>query len=126
MSGPIEPTSGNERVTVPGHLMDRSGGDHYVLRVVGDNMTDEGVFDGDYVIVCKRDPIPGDMAVVLVGEDASLKRWYPEGATVRLQPANPCLQSIRVPARDVKVQGVVVGVMRKIEPIPPPEVPDAH
>ena len=78
---PIEALSGNDRVTVPGHLLSPRGGDHYVLRVVG--------------------------------EDATLKRFYPEGAVVRLQPANPTMQPIRVPARDVKVQGVVVGLMRK-------------
>jgi repressor LexA len=56
---------------------------------------------------------PGEMVVALVGEDATLKRFYPEGPVVRLQPANPTMQPIRVPARDVRVQGVVVGLMRK-------------
>ena len=53
------------------------------------------------------------MVVALVGDDATLKRFYPEGTVVRLQPANPTMQPIRVPARDVRVQGVVVGLMRK-------------
>jgi repressor LexA len=47
------------------------------------------------------------------GADATLKRFYPEGDTVRLQPANAAMKPIRVPAKDVRVQGVVVGLMRK-------------
>jgi repressor LexA len=53
------------------------------------------------------------MVVALVGDDATLKRFFPEGETVRLQPANPAMQALRVPARDVRVQGIVVGLMRK-------------
>ncbi len=112
---PIEAVTTNERVTVPGHLLNPRGGDHYVLRVVGESMIDDGIFDGDFVIVLRRDTAePGEMVVALLGgEEATLKRFYPEGPTVRLQPANPTMQPIRVPARDVRVQGVVVGLMRK-------------
>lgn len=111
---PIEAVANNERVTVPGHLLNPRGGDHYVLRVVGESMIEEGIFDGDFVIVLRRDTAePGEMVVALVGDEATLKRFYPEGPMVRLQPANPTMQPIRVPARDVRVQGVVVGLMRK-------------
>jgi repressor LexA len=111
---PIEAMSGNDRVTVPGHLLSPRGGDHYVLRVVGESMIEEGIYDGDFVIVLRREQAePGEMVVALVGDDATLKRFYPEGPVVRLQPANPTMQPIRVPARDVRVQGVVVGLMRK-------------
>ncbi|HEY9420639.1 MAG TPA: transcriptional repressor LexA [Thermoanaerobaculia bacterium] len=111
---PIEALSGNERVTVPGHLLSPRGGDHYVLRVSGVSMIDEGIYDGDFVIVLRREQAePGEMVVALVGDEATLKRFYPEGPMVRLQPANPDMQPIRVPARDVRVQGVVVGLMRK-------------
>ncbi|HYH46532.1 MAG TPA: transcriptional repressor LexA [Thermoanaerobaculia bacterium] len=111
---PIEALSGNDRVAVPGHLLSHRGGDHYVLRVVGESMIDEGIHDGDFVIVLRRDQAdPGEMVVALIGDDATLKRFYPEGNIVRLQPANPTMPPIRVPARDVRVQGVVVGLMRK-------------
>jgi repressor LexA len=53
------------------------------------------------------------MVVALIGEDATLKRIYPEGATVRLQPANAGMQPILVAADQVRVQGVVVGLMRR-------------
>ncbi len=111
---PIEALSGSERVAVPGHLLSGRPGDHYVLRVVGDSMIEEGIYDGDFVIVLRRDLAePGEMVVALIGDDATLKRFYPEGNIVRLQPAHPTMEPIRVPAQNVRVQGVVVGLMRK-------------
>ena len=51
--------------------------------------------------------------VALVGDEVTLKRFYPEGDRVRLQPANPAMSPLRVPAADVRVQGIVVGLMRR-------------
>ncbi len=111
---PIEAVAGNERLAVPTHLLSTRAGDHYVLRVVGDSMIEEGIQDGDYVVVLRRERAEaGEMVVALVGDDATLKRFFPEGETVRLQPANPAMQALHVPARDVRVQGIVVGLMRK-------------
>jgi len=112
---PIEAVSGGaERLSVPGHLLTGSGGDHYVLRVVGESMVEEGIYDGDYVVVLRRERAePGEMVVALIGDDATLKRFYPEGEMVRLQPANAAMKPIYVQAKDVRVQGVVVGLMRK-------------
>jgi repressor LexA len=112
---PIEALPGNDRLAVPNHLFGGSPTDHYVLRVTGDSMIQEGIYDGDFVIVLKREQAqPGEMVVALVGGvEATLKHFFPEGAQVRLQPANPEMQPIRVPASEVKVQGVVVGLMRK-------------
>jgi repressor LexA len=111
---PIEALAGSERVAVPGHLLSGRPGDHYVLRVVGDSMIEEGIHDGDFVIVLRRDAAePGEMVVALVGDDATLKRFYPEGKMVRLQPAHPTMEPIMVLASNVRVQGVVVGLMRK-------------
>lgn len=111
---PIEAVAGDETLSVPHHLLGRRRGEHYVLEVVGDSMIDEGIHEGDLVIVLQRELAePGDMVVALVGSDATLKRFFPEGDTVRLQPANPHMQPIRVPAREVRVQGIVVGLMRR-------------
>jgi repressor LexA len=111
---PIEAVQGNERVAVPDTLLAGQEGDHYVLRVVGESMIEEGIWDGDFVIVLRRELAqPGEMVVALVGDEATLKRFYPEGKMIRLQPANPNIEPIRVPARDVRVQGIVVGLMRK-------------
>lgn len=111
---PIEAVANQDTLNVPHHLLGRRRGEHYVLEVVGDSMIGEGIFEGDLVIVLQRELAePGDMVVALVGSDATLKRFYPEGDTVRLQPANPTMQPIRVPARDVQIQGIVVGLMRR-------------
>lgn len=112
---PIEAVAGNERLSVPNHLFGGTASDHYVLRVVGESMIQEGIYDGDFVIVLRRDRArPGEMVVALVdGIEATLKRFYPEGDMVRLQPANPEMEPIRVPAEEIQVQGVVVGLMRK-------------
>lgn len=112
---PIEAVPGDEMLAVPAHLVGREGAaDHYVLRVVGDSMIGEGIFDGDLVVVARRERAEaGEMVVALVGDEATLKRFYPEGEAVRLQPANPTMQPLRVPAAQVRVQGIVVGLMRK-------------
>lgn len=111
---PIEALPGQEKLAVPRHLFDGQPADHYVLRVSGESMVQEGIYDGDYVIILRRERAqPGEMVVALVGVEATLKRYYPEGDIVRLQPANPEMEPIRVPAAEVQVQGVVVGLMRK-------------
>jgi repressor LexA len=111
---PLEALPGPETVAVPGHLLSGSARDHYVLRVVGDSMIGEGIHDGDLVIVQRRERAEsGEMVVALIGNEATLKRFYPEGKDIRLQPANPSMQPMRFPARDVRVQGVVVGLMRR-------------
>lgn len=87
--------------------------DLYALRVKGDSMIDDAICDGDIVIVAKHRPVQnGDVVVaVLPGEEATLKRYYREGSTVRLQPANSSFGPIVV--RDLEVRGVVIGVVRR-------------
>lgn len=112
---PIEAVAGRETLGVPTHLLGRRSGDHYVLEVVGDSMIEEGIHEGDWVVVSRRDQAePGEMVVALVEDsEATLKRFYPEGDQVRLQPANPAMEALYVPSSDVRVQGIVVGLMRK-------------
>ncbi|MDA8019623.1 MAG: transcriptional repressor LexA [Thermoanaerobaculia bacterium] len=111
---PIEALPGEEKLAVPEHLFEGQAPDHYVLRVTGESMIEEGIYDGDLVVVLRREMArTGEMVVALIEGDATLKRFYPEGETIRLQPANPLMDAIRVPANSVKVQGVVVGLMRK-------------
>ncbi|HET7100142.1 MAG TPA: transcriptional repressor LexA, partial [Terriglobia bacterium] len=88
----------------------------YVLRVKGDSMVDDHICDGDYILVENAAAAQnGDIVVALVGEtDATLKRFFLEGKEkVRLQPANAQMDPIIVPAGDVKIQGRVIGVLRK-------------
>jgi repressor LexA len=87
----------------------------FVLEVRGDSMQDEAILDGDYVLVEKtKIAHNGDIVVALVGgSDATLKRFYREGEKVRLQPSNAKMKPIMVHARDVDIQGRVIGVLRK-------------
>lgn len=113
MKPPIEPLSG-ERLGVPAHLLQGRPGDHFVLRVVGDSMTAEGILDGDYVVILRRDPEPGEVTVCTVGDDATVKYWFPEeGDVVRLESTGGTSFSFTVPRKDVRTTGVAVGVMRQ-------------
>ena len=94
------------------HLTTR--GENYVLKVRGDSMVDDGILDGDLVIISRRDEATnGEMVVANVNGEVTLKRLYREGERVRLQPANSMMSPIYAAARDVAVQGVVVGLMRR-------------
>ena len=92
-----------------------AGGDdgEYVLRVSGDSMSGVGILDGDHVVVQPRDTARnGEIVVALVGEEATVKRFFKERDHVRLQPENPELEPIIT--RDAKVIGRVVGVCRRV------------
>lgn len=85
----------------------------FALRVDGESMRDEGILDGDYVIIERRETARnGDRVVALLPNgETTLKTFYKEGDKIRLQPANPDFQPIVV--RNCKVQGVVIGVLRR-------------
>jgi repressor LexA len=92
-----------------------AGGDdgEFVLRVKGDSMKDVGILEGDHVIVRRQDTAAdGQIVVALVGEEATVKRFFREPDHVRLQPENDALEPIRSP--DVVVLGRVVGVCRRL------------
>jgi repressor LexA len=78
-------------------------------------MVDEQVRDGDYVIVENRtEARNGEVVVALLdGENATLKKYYREKAEIRLQPAHPTMKPIYVQEKELKIQGVVVGLLRK-------------
>ena len=111
---PIEAVAAGERLAVPPYLVGDHPQEHFVLRVAGDSMIDEGIHDGDWVVVERRERAHGgEMIVALIGDEVTLKRFYPEGDTARLQPSHPTMLPIRVPAADLRVQGIVVGLMRR-------------
>ena len=111
---PIEAIVGDEQVTVPEQLLASGTGRHYVLKVVGDSMIDEGVHNGDFVVVHEQSEArPGQMVVALLSDEVTLKRYFPEGEVVRLQPANPRMEPIHVLASQLRLQGIVVGLMRR-------------
>ncbi|MBK8005751.1 MAG: transcriptional repressor LexA [Gemmatimonadetes bacterium] len=112
---PIESISSGETLAVPDSLLPRRG-PNYALRVQGQSMIDEHIMDGDFVVVHgKQAADNGEMVIALVnGAEATVKRFYREpGGWIRLQPANTTMQPMRFQERDVLIQGVVVGVIRK-------------
>ena len=109
---PLEVQQSDETITVPERLTSR--GENFVLKVRGDSMMDDGILDGDYVIIARREQAQnGEMVVANVNGEVTLKRLYKEGERIRLQPANSLMHPIYAHARDVSVQGVVVGLMRR-------------
>lgn len=108
---PIEPFPHEEAIEVPSTLLGK--GEHFVLRVRGDSMVEDGIRDGDYIVVARREKAEnGQTVVALVRGEATLKRFYSEGKQIRLQPANPTMKPILAPAREVRIQGVVTGLIR--------------
>ena len=101
-----------EYIDVPPQAGGEDGG--YLLRVRGDSMTDAGIMEGDLVVVHEQKMAKnGDIVVALVGEDATVKRFFRESDHVRLQPENETMEPIR--SREVQVLGRVVGLMRAVK-----------
>jgi repressor LexA len=100
-----------EYVSVP----ELAGGEEgeYVLRIRGDSMKNAGILEGDFVVVHRQDTAnDGEIVVALVGEEATVKRFFREEDHVRLQPENETMEPIR--SREVRILGRVVGVFRKV------------
>jgi repressor LexA len=112
---PIEAIAGSDTMAVPDDLVPRRGRS-YVLRVRGDSMIDEQIRDGDYLVVQERNQADSGQTVIALvnGDSATVKRFYREaGGWIRLQPANATVAPLRLNERDIVIQGVVVGVIRK-------------
>ena len=109
---PIEAVETREELDLE-QLYSRPNG-VFVLKVRGESMIEDHLCDGDYVVIERRDSARnGEQVVALLDSgEATLKRYYKEGRNVRLQPANSTMQPRIVPADAVKVQGVVIGVLR--------------
>ena len=109
---PVEAVQTSESIS----LSDITGNKEvFALEVSGDSMRDEHIVHGDYVLVERtRAARDGEIVVALVrGSETTLKRFYVEGSTVRLQPSNAEMAPIFVPALEVEVQGRVLGVLRR-------------
>jgi repressor LexA len=109
---PIEAIQNNETISLADFVRSK---EVFVLEVRGESMQDEAILDGDYVLVEKtKTAHNGDIVVALVDRmDATLKRFYREGDSIRLQPSNATMKPIMVPAASVEIQGRVIGVLRK-------------
>jgi repressor LexA len=105
--------SEDETISIPEDMLGRNR--TYVLKVKGDSMIEDQICDGDFVIIDERTHANnGETVVALVNNDSvTLKKYYRENGNVRLQPANSTMEPIVIPAGNVAVQGVVIGLLRK-------------
>jgi len=111
---PIEAISQvSHNVAIPGHML-RNGGDHYALEVKGDSMIEEGINDGDIVVIKEtKTAVNGDIVVALVKDsEATLKRFFYRGDAIALEAANPAYETRILPSDQVKVQGRLIGLIR--------------
>jgi repressor LexA len=111
-----EPILAEENVEEYIEVPDVIGGEDgdYILNVRGESMVEAGIFEGDYVVVRPAfDAVNGEIVVALIGEEATVKRFFREDDHVRLQPENETMEPIR--SREVRIVGRVVGVLRKVD-----------
>lgn len=125
---PIEYAEYDQTVEVPlslfsrpsaGSHRERFAENHYVLRVKGDSMIGDGILEGDYVVIEKRASAqPGETVVAMIGTEATIKRFYRKKGQIELRPANPSYEPILIDSltetRDFRIEGVMVGLIRKL------------
>ena len=110
-----EPLLAEENIEDYVQIPEIAGGEdgEYLLRVRGESMKNAGILPDDWVVVRRQDTAEdGEIVVALVGEEATVKRFFREADHVRLQPENETMEPIR--SREVRVLGRVVGVLRKV------------
>ncbi len=124
---PLERIESEETVDVPLSLLGRAYGaragarqpEHFCLRVRGDSMIGDGILDGDYVVIRKQERAEnGQTVVALLGNEATIKRFYSERGRVELRAANPAFDPILIESltdqAEFKLAGVLVGLIRKL------------
>ena len=111
---PIEAVEQGEQIGLPEEMLGRR--ETYVLKVRGDSMIEDHILDGDYIVVEKRDRADnGEIVVALIENEATVKRYYREAGRIRLQPSNAALGPIYVDEGRLRIQGVVIGILRKMQ-----------
>ncbi len=124
---PIEALSTTESVAVPAAFLGR--GEHFALEVAGDSMVDEGIFDGDYVLIRKQQTAnDGEIVVAMIGDsemdediaaareagvEATLKKFRREGQMIRLDPGNRAYEPQRYHPSQVRIQGKLAALLRR-------------
>jgi len=109
---PIEAVEDVNAIEVPPSMIGQ--GDHFVLQVKGDSMKEDGILDGDFIVV-RRQPTAqnGEIVVALINNEATVKRYYKRKDHVELRPAHGEMTPIIVRDGDLRIEGKVVGVMRQ-------------
>jgi repressor LexA len=110
---PIEAVPSRQTISIPKDMVGRF--QTYALRVEGNSMVDENIQEGDYIIIEARENAEnGETVVAMINnEEVTLKRLYVEPDHIRLQPANPVMKPIILRNHEIRILGVVCGVIRK-------------
>jgi repressor LexA len=108
---PIEAVEIPDNVDVPQSLL--RGGECFALRVKGDSMIEEGIHDGDIILVRKQERAEnGQTVVALIDNEATVKKFYRKGKSIELRAANPDMEPIMIEADKLEIKGVVIGLLR--------------
>ena len=108
---PIEAVEDVGAIEVPPSMVGK--GDYFVLQVKGYSMQEDGILDGDFVVVKKQPTAEnGETVVALINNEATVKRYYNKGDHVELRPAHTGMKSIRIERGNLRIEGTVMGVMR--------------
>ena len=111
---PIEAVEDMDVIEIPPSMA--GVGDHFVLQVKGDSMKEEGILDKDYVVVRKQPTAEnGETVVALVNNEATVKKYYKRKTYVELRPAHRGMKPIVVREGDLRIEGKVVGVIRRYQ-----------
>ena len=108
---PIEAIEEYQTIEVPPSMA--QGGEHFVLQVQGDSMEEEGILDGDYVVVRKQPTAEnGETVVAIINNEATVKKYYRRKGHIELRPAHKGMEPIIVKEGEFRIEGKVVGVIR--------------
>ncbi|MBW1612653.1 MAG: transcriptional repressor LexA [Deltaproteobacteria bacterium] len=108
---PIEAVETADAIEVPPSMTGQ--GDHFVLQVRGNSMKEDGILDGDFIVVRKQPTAEnGQTVVALINNEATVKKYYKQKNYVELRPAHADMESILIKEGDFRIEGRVVGVMR--------------
>ena len=110
---PIEAVEDIDVIDVPPSMIGQ--GDHFVLQVKGDSMKEDGILDGDFIVVRKQPTAEnGETVVALINDEVTIKKYYKRKNYVELRPAHTGMEPIIVKQGDFRIDGRIVGVMRHL------------
>jgi repressor LexA len=108
---PIEAVEDMDAIEIPPSMA--GAGDHFALQIEGASMEEDGILDGDFVVVKKQPTAEnGETVVALINNEATVKKYYKKRDYVELRPAHKGMESIRIKGQDLRIEGKVVGVIR--------------
>jgi repressor LexA len=108
---PIEAVEEVDAIEIPPSMLGK--GDHFVLQVKGDSMKEDGILDGDFIVVRKQPTADsGQTVVALINNEATVKKYYQREGHVELRPAHTGMEPLIIDEGDLRIEGRVVGVMR--------------